>query len=277
MDGYSRMSLLLCSSYFFLCLFVCSFMMVVAHNNVITVQAITPLDDLMHRLTPSLMGNGMEMCEVVALTLLVLALITLLIRVDRVLLWCRLATIAGTVFLLRAASMFMTTIPIPHPAIECSGRVASTPWEYLQRTVDVYIHGGLYINGVKICGDYMFSGHTSGVTLLSLFICHYIPAKLRYMKMVIFGLNILGTFFIICAREHYSVDILIALVICILCFNYYHTLVDAKRTSSWMYPSFPFAEQFYSVENAKFQWPFSHPHFLAQALHDCNVSKCKSS
>ena len=38
------------------------------------------------------------------------------------------------------------------------GNLATTPFEYLQRTVDIYLHGGLYMNGVKICGDYMFSG-----------------------------------------------------------------------------------------------------------------------
>ena len=56
--------------------------------------------------------------------------------------------------------MFLTTIPIPHSDIQChEGILATTPFEYLQRTVNIYLHGGLYINGVKICGDYMFSGY----------------------------------------------------------------------------------------------------------------------
>ena len=72
MDPNRYYNLLFCTSYFFLCLFVCSFMMVVAHNNINAVQAHTPLDDFFHRYFPQLLGLGMEMSELVALTLLFL-------------------------------------------------------------------------------------------------------------------------------------------------------------------------------------------------------------
>ena len=204
------------------------------------------------------------------------ALLTLFIRSDRVLLWCRLATITGTVFLLRAASMFLTTIPIPHTAIECKGITASTPFEYLQRTVDVYLHGGLYLNGVKICGDYMFSGHTSGMTLLCLFICQYLPERFKFFKLIIIICNGTGVFFIICAREHYSVDILIALVICTLCFNYYHALVDARKTSSWVYPTYPYAEEFREANTSLYEWPLSRPAYLMQLTARLNTAVDKT-
>ncbi len=200
------------------------------------------------------------------------AICTLLIRSDRALIWCRLANIAGTVFLLRAASMFLTTIPIPHAAIECTGIIAKTPFEYLERTVDVYLHAGLYINGVKICGDYMFSGHTSGVTLLSLFVCEYTPDSFKLVRSFVVTLNVLGTFFIICAREHYSVDIFIALVVCVLCFNYYHALVDARRSSCWLYPTYPFAEEFREPKTTLYQWPFSRPLHLVNLTSKLNVT-----
>ena len=172
--------------------------------------------------------------------------------------------------------MFLTTIPIPHSAIECKGITASTPFEYLQRTVDVYLHGGLYLNGVKICGDYMFSGHTSGMTLLCLFICQYLPERFKFFKVIIIICNGAGVFFIICAREHYSVDILIALVICTLCFNYYHALVDARKTSSWVYPTYPYAEEFREPNTSLYEWPLSRPAYLTQLAATLNTAVDKT-
>jgi len=248
--------------------------MVVAHNNIMLLQdqnegTMKPLNDSIHVVFPELLGQGMEMCEFVAISLLFLAICTILMRSDRVLIWCRLANIAGTVFLLRAASMFLTTIPKPHTSIECSGDYVETPFQFLQRTVDVYLHGGLYINGVKICGDYMFSGHTSGITLLSLFVCHYTPDSFWPMRLCVVSLNAMGAFFIICAREHYSVDIFIALVVCVLCFNYYHALVQAGTRSSWLYPTYPYAEEL-REDNFTFQWPLSRPLWLVTLTSKLN-------
>ena len=115
-------------------------------------------------------------------------------------------------------------------------------------------------------------GHTSGITLLSLFVCHYTPESFWPLRKCVFVLNVLGTFFIICAREHYSVDILIALVVCVLCFNYYHALVDARHTSSWFYPTYPFAEEFREHKNVLYQWPFAKPAYLSELTRKLNLT-----
>lgn len=45
----------------------------------------------------------------------------------------------------------------------------------MQRTLEIFLGFGMSMQGVRTCGDYMFSGHTVVVTMLNFFIseCKY--------------------------------------------------------------------------------------------------------
>lgn len=43
-------------------------------------------------------------------------------------------------------------------------------WSRIERTLEIWKGMGMTIQGVKSCGDYMFSGHTSIITILNFFI-----------------------------------------------------------------------------------------------------------
>ena len=43
-------------------------------------------------------------------------------------------------------------------------------WTRLSRAFEIFFGVGMSVNGVRTCGDYMFSGHTVSVTLLNFFI-----------------------------------------------------------------------------------------------------------
>ena len=40
----------------------------------------------------------------------------------------------------------------------------------MKRAFEIFTGAGMAMNGVRTCGDYMFSGHTATVTLLNFFV-----------------------------------------------------------------------------------------------------------
>ncbi|XP_068711806.1 sphingomyelin synthase-related protein 1-like isoform X1 [Montipora foliosa] len=256
--------------YAFSAFFVTSFVMVFVHDRVPDMKKYPPLPDIVLDNVP-LIPWAFEMCEVTALILTVVMAIVMFFHKHRLIVVRRMAALCGTVFLLRCVTMFVTSLSVPGIHLECSGKLYGDTWAKIQRAFVILFGFGLSVNGVRTCGDYMFSGHTVTITLLNFFISEYTPVHMYYLHTCCWVLNMFGIFFILAAHEHYSIDVVIAFYITSRLFLYYHTLantralkrIDSRRTRVW-FPLFWFFEEKVSgkVPN-EYEWPLKWPSFFS--------------
>ena len=110
--------------YAFTVFFVTSFVMVFVHDRVPDMKKYPPLPDIVLDNVP-LIPWAFKMCEVTALILGVVLVITLFLHKHRIIVVRRMAALCGTVFLLRCVTMFVTSLSVPGIHLECSGKVSS--------------------------------------------------------------------------------------------------------------------------------------------------------
>lgn len=94
---------------------------------------------------------------------------------------------------------------------------------------------GLSVYGKNnYCGDFMYSGHTSMLTLCYLMINEYLlsdrlrASYLKLLNLFIFFLSCAGVVCLIVSRDHYSIDILVAYYATTRVFWIYHTMAQNK-------------------------------------------------
>lgn len=175
------------------------------------------------------------MCEYCGLVLFIIFCVILLFHKYRAIILRRLFSIFGSVFLLRCVTMLITSLSVPGRHLDCTARPYGSWLERLSQAFMIWQGGGMSIQGVRSCGDYMFSGHTVTLTLLNFFITEYTPSNSYYVHIlhtVAWIINLFGVFFILAAHEHYSIDVFIAFYITTRLFLYYHTLANSQNNSN---------------------------------------------
>lgn len=239
---------------------VTAFVMVIVHDRVPDMKKYPPLPDIFLDNVPHIPW-AFDMCEVTGTVLFTIWLIVLLFHKHRFILMRRFFALSGTVFLLRCITMLITSLSVPGAHLQCQPRTypvqASSSFEdLLMKLSQAYViwrGAGMSIQGVRTCGDYMFSGHTVALTMLNFFITEYTPRYIYYLHTFSWMMNMFGIFFILAAHEHYSIDVFVAFYITSRLFLYYHTLSnnqalmqrDSTRTKVW-FPLFSYFES--SVE-----------------------------
>ncbi|GFO38820.1 sphingomyelin synthase-related protein 1-like [Plakobranchus ocellatus] len=234
--------------YVFAVFMLTAFVMVVVHDRVPEMEKYPPLPDLFLDNMPYVPW-AFDACELVGLTLGAMWFILLFFHKHRFVLMRRFFSLMGTIFLLRCVTMLITSLSVPGRHLQCSGKRYGDWYTRLERTFEIWQGMGMSLQGVRSCGDYMFSGHTSVITMLTFFITEYTPRKYYYAHIMSWCLNLFGIFFLLAAHEHYSIDVFVAFYLSSRLFMYYHTLAhnralqaaDARRTRIW-FPLFAFFE-----------------------------------
>lgn len=234
--------------YFLAVTWITAIVMVIVHDRVPDMQTYPPLPDIFLDNVPHIPW-AFAMCEFTGVVLFAVWLSILICHRHRFILLRRMFSLFGSVFLLRCVTMLITSLSVPGKHLECKARNLDGISQKLHQAFLIWQGGGMLIQGVRTCGDYMFSGHTTVLTLLNFFITEYTPRSYYFLHTISWVLNLFGIFFILSAHEHYSIDVFIAFYISTRLFLYYHTLannralmqMDGKRTRIW-FPLFYFFE-----------------------------------
>ncbi|KAH7720734.1 Sphingomyelin synthase-related 1 [Aphelenchoides avenae] len=266
--GKALVKMMLAFTYCSLALLLTAFVMVVVHDRVPDMKTYPPLPDIVLDSLP-LIPWAFEMCELIALMMTIALFTVLFFHKHRVVILRRMFSLVGTVFLLRCFTMLITSLSVPGIHLECRARSYGSLWEKLKQAYYIWSRLGMSIQGVRTCGDYMFSGHTTTITLLNHFLTEYTPESWYGFHTTTWVLNFFGIFFILAAHEHYSIDVFVAFYISSRMFLYYHTYAynhtNLTTTDSRMRVWFPLGWFFEAggigrVEN-EYEFPFSIPFF----------------
>ncbi|XP_066915671.1 sphingomyelin synthase-related protein 1-like isoform X1 [Clytia hemisphaerica] len=251
--------------YAFSVFLLAAFVLVVVHDRLPDTSNYPPLPDVVLETIP-VIPSAFYWCEICGGILMSFWFLIIIFHKHRLVVFRRSCAISGTIFLLRCFTMYVTSMSVPGKHLQCSPTKYATFYNRAFRAFEIVSGGGMAMNGVRTCGDYMFSGHTATLTLLNFFVTEYTPRKWYVLHTFCWLLNAFGVFFILAAHEHYSIDVLIAFYISSRLFLYYHTLAstvqfrtsDQKRRRIW-FPMFWFFEYGCRlVIPNEFEWPFTY-------------------
>ncbi|CAH8463567.1 unnamed protein product [Heterobilharzia americana] len=285
-DNSNSWKLIISCLYFVFSTCVTAFVIVLAHERLPVTSKYPPLPDLFLDNLPHI-GWGFIAAEVVGIILFIIWSTILILHKYRWILMRRFFVLMGTIFLLRSVTMIITSLSVPgsHLSDQCSPYIVKDHSQRFQRVLEIWKGLGLYITGIQTCGDYLFSGHTTCLTLFNFFITEYSPKKLYLLHTFSWVLNLFGVFFILACHEHYSIDVFIAIYLSSRLFLYYHCLANSnilhlpgnERTRVW-FPLFSFFEgNVTSVVPNVYELPFSFNYFNKSNHNDINSTNGDNS
>ena len=143
--------------------------------------------------------------------------------------------IQGTVYVFRFLALALTIFP--DPSLSCvSDPVAGTLDENL-----MYEAFRTFTMMRKTCGDMMFSGHTSVLTSMSLFLTQYargiIPRRLPRILLIVlcWATSLAGMVALLLTRLHYTFDIWVSVLVVVVIFTSYHSLIESPARVQGMF------------------------------------------
>jgi shingomyelin synthase len=188
---------------------------------------VRPLPDLVLQLVPR-QSWGFVASEMMISTLSLTTLVLTIFHQNRLVVARRFCCISGSVFLLRAACVCVTSLTqcSPHLADVCPPLQLRDTQEFFERAFRILVGVGLRIQGGQSCGDYIYSGHTCSLTIFNLLICTYGPGHPFFLPLKVGSciLNFAGALCILLAHEHYTVDVVLGFFITLMIFTDYHNV-----------------------------------------------------
>ncbi|KAI3386922.1 hypothetical protein SNEBB_004270 [Seison nebaliae] len=251
--------------YILLTVFWSSLVLTFVHERVPDMTKYPPLPDIFLDNFPVINGAFL-LSEVIIMCMMIAFSILFFFHRYRFIILRRLFSLSGTIFLLRSITMLITSLSVPGTHLSCEKLMLENWNDHLLRAWRIITHLGMTLHGVKTCGDYMFSGHTTILTLLTFFITEYTPSSFYLLHTICWSLTGVGIFCTLAAHEHYSIDVFVAYYIASRLFLYYHAMANTRQNQNkkrlrMAFPLFTYFESdiHFRVPHS-YDWP--HPFYL---------------
>jgi len=173
---------------------------------------------------------GLDVSEILLMVSTVTAILVVLLHTHRLIILRRIWLLLGILYYYRAVTMFITVLPKADKFYTCQPRSHNiTAGLVVERVITLISGGGLSINGKQVyCGDYIFSGHTVTLTLGYLTIKQYSPSRFFLLHWASFLTSSCGVLFLLMARGHYTIDVLVAYWVSSRIWWTYHTMANIR-------------------------------------------------
>merc|ERR1719228_3121170 len=169
---------------------------------------------------------GLDVSEYLLMISTISAVVVVMLHTHRLIILRRIWLLLGILYYYRALTMFVTVLPEATEIYTCMPRKNdTTALDYTKRILTIISGGGLSINGKHVyCGDYIFSGHTMTLTMGYLAIKQYSPRRFLLLHWISFLISLCGVIFLLLARGHYTIDVILAYYVSSRIWWVYHTL-----------------------------------------------------
>jgi len=173
---------------------------------------------------------GLDVSEYFLMISTLSAIVLVMVHSHRLVIFRRVMFLLGILYYYRAFTMFVTVLPKPDETYACMPKKNdTTTLDYVKRVLAIMSGGGLSINGKHVyCGDYIFSGHTVTLTMGYLIIKQYSPCHFKMLHWASFLLSLSGVIFLLLARGHYTIDVMLAYYVTSRIWWMYHTLAHSQ-------------------------------------------------
>lgn len=142
----------------------------------------------------------------------------------------RIFTIASMCYFMRAVCITVTQVPVPSRNTYCDPAANETSLSLVAKRVGWTLTTfGLDLYHKRVlCGDLVFSGHTTVLVLSYMAVKRYMPRKFTWVFYILKFATIVGPICILLARKHYTLDVVLAFIIAPTTFALYHQLAEEK-------------------------------------------------
>lgn len=245
-----------------------------------------PLPDLLFLFIPQ-QEWAWEAADIVVMICPLLSFTVLLFHKHWTIVFRRICLMAGSLYLLRAMFLMCTYLPPPFNDKDkrcLPANFSDNAGSMIVQALNLVFKGGYSADENRImCGDTIYSGHTMVFTLVCLVLWYNCPKPLYpYLPLTMIIVSSFGITTVLISRQHYTIDVVVAIFMTCAIFYGYHAWVRLPRDkrcfclSPFKFRVIYFCFLLFEGNVARgplpceLAWPFPYPIFCVDLFNKIN-------